>query len=243
MQAHISHARSMWLSLATSSSGLGNATEQQPQFYGADGTEGQSIIDRVLDRLHIDEPPADSPDQRQLPGTSPATSSYLPYIPPNFPQSHENNNDTWSSTSSLPNTSANTSSNLEYIFALNQQQLAKASMDSFRELDASSEYSNHLANGTPHASYAEQTMMSSNMSDTSNDLNRSSLQSMEYQGRSSMQQSRVPHLVPGTYPHHPQSPSMYPVRSSGQSTMSMDNGTCIDKDVQRVGVVAINWGY
>lgn len=229
----------MWLSLATPSSGLGlHTTEQKPQFYGADGTEGQSIIDKVLDRLHIDEPPTDSPDQRRLPGTSPATSSYLPYIPPNFPQSHENNNDTWSSTSSMPNTSTNTSSNLEYIFALNQQQLAKASMDSFREHDASSDYSNHVANGTPLGSYAEQTMMSSNKPDASNDLNRSSLHSMESQRRSSMQQSRGPHLIPGNYPNHPQSPSMYPVRSSGQSTKSIDNGKCIDKDVQSARIVA-----
>ncbi|KAG0074490.1 hypothetical protein BGZ92_003354 [Podila epicladia] len=225
LQAHISHARSVWLSLATPSSGLGlHTTEQKPQFYGADGTEGQSIIDKVLDRLHIDEPPTDSLDQRRLPGTSPATSSYLPYIPPNFPQSHENNNDTWSSTSSMPNTSTNTSSNLEYIFALNQQQLAKASMDSFREHDASPDYSNHVANGAPLGSYAEQTTVSSNMSDTSNDMNRSSLHSLEYQGRASMQQSRGPHLIPGNYPHHPQSPSMYPVRSSGQSTKSIDIG-------------------
>lgn len=216
----------MWLSIATSSS-AGHTTEQKPQFYGADGTEGQSIIDKVLDRLHIDEAPTDSPDQRRLPETSPATSSYIPYIPPNFPQSHENNNDTWSSTSSMPNTSTNTSSNLEYIFALQQQQ-TKASMDSFREHDASPDYSSHLTNGTPLGSYAEQNMMSSNMSDMSNDLNRSSLQSMEYQGRSSMQQSRGPHLIPGNYPHHPQSPNMYPVRSSGQSTMSVDNGKCID---------------
>ncbi|KAF9216923.1 hypothetical protein BGZ59_007314, partial [Podila verticillata] len=222
LQAHISHARAVWLSMATSSS-TGHTTEQKPQFYGADGTEGQSIIDKVLDRLHIDEAPTDSPDPRRLPGSSPATSSYIPYIPPNFPQSHENNNDTWSSTSSMPNTSTNTSSNLEYIFALQQQQ-AKASMDSIREHDASSDYSTLLTNGTPLGSYAEQTLVSSNLSDTSNDPNRSSLQSMEYQGRPSMQQSRGPHLIPGNYSHHSQSPNMGPVRSSGQSTMSIDNG-------------------
>lgn len=238
LEVHISHAIAAWASTISSTAGLGlQPTDQRSGV-------GQSIIDRVLDRLHLDESTdsnsssvaTSSPRQqssRMNPsgaGAQSGVNGIPPYFSSNFPQSHEDNNDTWSSTSSIPNTSTNTSTNLEYIFALNQQHGVKSSMDSMRDL-------NHPAETTAQYGYQTGSGFIDNQANMS-DTNRSSLQSLDYQRRTSLQQPRG--ITAGAHGLHtgssslnsflhqqqyqqPQSPSIYPTRPA-HSAMSAENG-------------------
>ncbi|KAI1313420.1 hypothetical protein EDD11_002628 [Mortierella claussenii] len=305
LQVHINHAAAAWASMAAASAGLGlqvtmerASSKSDRRGYGRGGLTGpqmtpeQSIIDKVLDRLQLEEPVGSSSSSSTIAAatalmgtgaysesissdtTTPATVSppqqqlsnapqfNLPYLSSNFPQSYEDNNDTWSSTSSIPNSSTNTSTNLDYIFALNQQHqqqqmlqnsqyLAKLSLDSLREHPLQQQqYSPQLQHSpvgiqSPAGQQPSQTgnysgssagcPTESSCADQPSSLpeaNRTSLQSVEYQGRTSLQQPR-------TYPsghgfhagssinsfvhQHPQSPRAYPIRSSVHSNVSVDN--------------------
>ena len=239
LEVHISHAIAAWAS--TISTTAGHGLQLADQRSGA----GQSIIDRVLDRLHLDESPdsnsssiaTSSPRQQSArvnpsgAGAQSGANVIPPYFASNFPQSHEDNNDTWSSTSSIPQTSTNTSTNLEYIFALNQQHGVKSSMDSVRDLNHPAESMPQYGGGVGYQAGSGFTDNQSNISDP----NRSSL---DYQGRTSLQQSRG--LTAGAHGfhagsssvnsflhqqqyQHPQSPSIYPTRSA-HSALFTENG-------------------
>ncbi|KAF9954878.1 hypothetical protein BGZ72_004192 [Mortierella alpina] len=256
LQFHIAHAVAAVFSLPSPSAGLGLQTRDQGQRrrMGAGAPVGeQSIIDKVLDRLHLEDPTltnANDPVAYNPPtslSSTNATPSFpsavgevpttLPYLSSAFLQSHEDNNETWSSTSSMPPQSANTSTNLEHIFSLNQQHLqqqnqlrSESSMDTLSErspldsqmglsgLDASYTGSNSSSSGYPtETSLADQQMSSTQ------DLRRSSQQAIENQGRGSLQQSRGPSSVNGALHQHTQSPRMYPLRTSIHSGVSLDN--------------------
>ncbi|KAG0293893.1 hypothetical protein BGZ96_002116 [Linnemannia gamsii] len=261
LQLHINHATTSWSSKASSSTAAGLGLQQPGGAGGIDLSRkmdeggvvpGQSIIDKVLDRLHLDDPstggagPAPAGNMSELTTTSTTTTEQprVPYIPPNFPQSHEDNNDTWSSTSSMPNTSTNTSTNLEYIFALNQQnQAAKSSMDSTRGGDRSEQQQQAYTQGSPTVSsganhqpanstsilnptsstgYAGSTF--TDQSSVTSEANRFSMHSVDYQGRSSLHQPRP---SPGTgsgFHVGSASPRMLPIRSSVHSGLSAENG-------------------
>ncbi|KAF9580274.1 Rho GTPase-activating protein 22 [Lunasporangiospora selenospora] len=143
IQTHINHARAPWATTGSSMTGLG-LQMGEGNTGGPVGNGEQSIIDKVLDRLQIDDQAsADSsmtvsgnggighvslgdsatatmPSPTMVSTSGTFSSHYLSTLPRNFPKSHEDNNDTWSSTSSIPNSSTNTSTNLEYIFTVNQ---------------------------------------------------------------------------------------------------------------------------
>ncbi|KAF9088706.1 hypothetical protein BGX29_000147 [Mortierella sp. GBA35] len=273
LQVHINHAAANWSSSSKAgpltAAGLGLQQQRMvDQRNEGKVVPGQSIIDRVLDRLHLDDPSA--PTAIAATSTTATTAGGLtdsttksmtdtariPYIPPNFPQSHEDNNDTWSSTSSMPNTSTNTSANLEYIFALNQQnQATKSSMDSIRDRDRDRDQRSHpqgsplvgggnnqtnnptsLSYANSSTGYAESTFTDQT---STSEANRLSLQSVEYQGRSSLHQPRASPSAgsgfhAGTSPsisgfmHNQlpqQSPRMYPIRSSIHSGLSAENAS------------------
>lgn len=259
LQLHINHATATWSSKIATSSAAGLGL-QQTGGAASDGLSrridqsgmvpGQSIIDKVLDRLHLDGPSTagepGAPAGSMLDSTITSTLKEqpgLPYIPPNFPQSHEDNNDTWSSTSSMPNTSANTSTNLEYIFALNQQnQAAKSSMDSVRggndrgEQQALPQGSPIVSGGASHqpvhptplsyatssTGYAGSTF--TDQSSVTSEANRFSMQSADYQGRSSLHQPRPSPGAGNGFHVGSASPRMYPIRSSIHSGLSAENG-------------------
>lgn len=266
LQLHINHATTLRSSKAASSTaarlgsqqtrGAGNSDLSQ-SIHECDVVPGQSIIDKVLDRLHLDDPstggagsaPAESISESTTTSTAATDQPRMPYIPPNFPQSHEDNNDTWSSTSSMPNTSTNTSTNLEYIFALNQQsQAAKSSMDSMRvggsggnrseQQQAYSQGSPIVCSGANHQptnqtslSYATSSSTGyagstfTDQSSVTSDANRFSVQSVDYQSRSSLHQPRSsPGAGSGFHVGSP-SPRMLPIRSSVHSSLSAENGT------------------
>jgi len=224
---------------------------------GLDGRGGQSIIDKVLERLQLEDPTASemSNDRPRMPttpdlyhtqhsrtpsvsaGTVGTAQGRLAHLPANFPVSHEDNNDTWSSASSLHanNASTNTTTSLDYIFAhqgLQQPQTSKSSMDSMRDvysaqpsplgLHTSGSGSQFNQNGSdantigypPGNSFMDHSSVS--------DASRSSVQS-DYQGRTSLQHSRV--VSKNNMYHTAQSPRMYPLRSSAHSNTSLNNGT------------------
>ncbi|KAF9165925.1 hypothetical protein BGX20_000398 [Mortierella sp. AD010] len=235
LQIHINQAVAALLSLAEASDKLGRQlrenenTNQTAAGRGAHGAE-LSIIDKVLDRLQLEDP---SPSE-----TSSTVSSQQRVIvrePITLLQSYDENADTWSSVSSIHNTSSNNSSNLDYIFALNQQQstqhLAKSSMDSMRESQqnnncGSNSNNNMVMSGSQsihsvssNNGYLAGPAFSEHLSVSSmSDGSRSARQSMESQGRPSLQQSRSG-MASGN------SPLMNPIRSSGQSGASIDNNS------------------
>ncbi|KAG0081524.1 hypothetical protein BGZ90_007615 [Linnemannia elongata] len=259
LQLHINHATATWSSKASTTSAAGLGLQQtggaasgglSRRMDQSGVVPGQSIIDKVLDRLHLDDPsPAGEPGTptESMSGST-ITSTVkeqprLPYIPPNFPQSHEDNNDTWSSTSSMPNTSANTSTNLEYIFTLNQQnQAAKASMDSIRGGNDRSDQQAHsqvnptvsggasyqpihptaLSYATSSTGYAGSTY--TDQSSVTSEANRYSMQSADYQSRSSLHQPRPSPGAGNNFHLGSASPRMYPIRSSIHSGVSAENG-------------------
>ncbi|KAK3820467.1 MAG: hypothetical protein J3Q66DRAFT_171330 [Benniella sp.] len=254
LQAHIDHAAATWASLAAASDELRLQLMRDQQ--ALDGRGGQSIIDKVLERLQLEDSTASqmSNDRPSMPttpdlyhtqhsrtppvsaGTVGTAQGRLPHLPANFPVSHEDNNDTWSSTSSLPanNASTNTTTSLDHIFAqqgLQQPQTSKSSMDSMRDvysaqpsplgLHASGSCSQFNQNGSdaniigypPGNSFMDHSSVS--------DASRSSVQS-DYQGRTSLQHSRV--VSKNNMYHTAQSPRMYPLRSSAHSNTSLNNG-------------------
>ncbi|KAG0277863.1 hypothetical protein BGZ95_005207 [Linnemannia exigua] len=246
LQLHISHATAMWSSKSTTSAAPGLGLHQTG-VTGGDlsrsmdegcAVPGRSIIDKVLDRLHLDEPSTGAAAVDSTTAATMAEQTRLPYIPPNFPQSHEDNNDTWSSTSSMPNTSTNTSTNLEYIFALNQQnQAVKSSMDSIRDRGdhppsqgSPPVGSNHqpihptpLSYAASSTGYAGSTF--TDQSSVTSEVNRFSMQSVDYQGRSSLHQPRPSPGAGNGFAVGSASPRLYPIRSSVHSGLSAENGS------------------
>ncbi|KAF9286498.1 hypothetical protein BGZ68_002866 [Mortierella alpina] len=255
LQFHIAHAVATVFSLPSPSNGLGGQIRDQGQRHrmGAGAPVGeQSIIDKVLDRLHLEDPtvtnandptasntPASSttssaPGPPPVPGEVPTT---LPYLSSSFLQSHEDSNETWSSVSSMQPQSANTSTNLEHMFSLNQQpQQQQNQLRSQSSMDTLSEQSPLGAQVGPsglNASYAGSYSSSlgypagTNLADQQmssvQDLRRSSQHAIENQGRTSLQQSRGPSSVHSASHQHPQSPRVYPLRSSIHSGVSLDN--------------------
>ncbi|KAF9145211.1 hypothetical protein BGX30_009957 [Mortierella sp. GBA39] len=255
LQLHINHATATWFPKAATSSATGLGLQQTggpasggiSRRMGQGGVvPGQSIIDKVLDRLHLDDPstagepgaPTGSMSDSTITSTV-KDQPRLPYIPPNFSQSHEDNNDTWSSTSSMPNTSTNTSTNLEYIFSLTQQnQASKSSMDSIRggndrsEQQAHSQGSPIVSGGASHQpihptplSYATSSTgyAGSTFTDQSSVTSEAIRFSADYQGRSSL---HLPRPSPGAgngFLVGSASPHMYPIRSSIHSGLSAEN--------------------
>ncbi|KAF9904588.1 hypothetical protein EC991_002577 [Linnemannia zychae] len=245
LQLHINHATAVWSSKAASLTAAGLGLRQAGAASGdlsrrmdeGGVVPGQSIIDKVLDRLQLDESSTGglAPD---LTATATLEQPRLPYIPPNFPQSHEDNNDTWSSTSSMPNTSASTSANLDYIFGLNQQnQAAKSSMDSTRDHNDNSHAQSNSTVGVNHqptnptplsyatssTGYAGSTF--TDQSSVTSEVNRFSMQSVDYQGRSSLHQPRPSPGAGNGFTVGSASPRMYPIRSSVHSGLSAENGS------------------
>ncbi|KAG0211496.1 hypothetical protein BGX28_007857 [Mortierella sp. GBA30] len=262
LQIQINHAVATVFSLPTPATGLGLQFKEQVQRHraatGAFVGE-QSIIDKVLDRLQledstmteINDPAASSSGMpvRMAPAVPGTGSTPLPHLPSNFPQSYEDNNDTWSSTSSLPMHSTNTSTNLEYIFAMNQQN-QHTHLKSKSSADTVSEKSQHslqspldtqqMGVSGPEASltgsyssstgYPAGAGLTDQQTPNTPDLSRSSAESS---GRPSLQQARVnasgygPHSGSSSFNsfihQHPQSPRTYPLRTSVHSGVSMDN--------------------
>ncbi|KAF9347988.1 hypothetical protein BGX26_000560 [Mortierella sp. AD094] len=244
IQIHINQAVVALISMAEASDKLGRQlrdTEKSSQSAAGGGAKGAelSIIDKVLDRLQLEDSsllemngPVPSQQQQQVIIREPIT----------LLQSYDENADTWSSVSSIQNTSSNNSSNLEYVFGLNQQQsgqhLAKSSMDSMRELQQQQQHLNnnnssnsnnnavmsgsqsiHSVNSISNNGYLAGPAFSEHLSVSSmSDGSRSARQSMESQGRSSLQQSRNG-VASGN------SPMLYPIRTSGQSGPSLDNNS------------------
>ncbi|KAF9185546.1 Rho GTPase-activating protein 25, partial [Haplosporangium sp. Z 767] len=244
LQAHIDHAAALPSSISSVTAGLAPHPRDWSNEHAGAGEGGeQSIIDKVLDRLHFEDPtPADMNDPAslalplhhhfRLPIVAPGLiSSNMPH---NLPESHEDNNDTWSSTSSIPISSTNTSTNLDYIFMLNQenqqqQQQVKPSMDSAYEQQRQSPIG--IQAGVSETQLDQAESYSSNtgaeQSSSNSDGNRTSQQSMDYQGRTSLQQPRVTASNHGFHvgsSSRPQSPRMFPLRSSVHSGLSHENG-------------------
>ncbi|KAF9920678.1 hypothetical protein FBU30_009467 [Linnemannia zychae] len=263
LQHHINHTTAIWSSKTATSTAAGLGLYQAVG--GSSNSElskrmdeggiapGQSIIDKVLNRLCLED--SATSGTGLITDASPSTTTTSdqprqPYIPPNFPKSHEDNNDTWSSASSMPFTSTNTSANLEYIFTLNQQnQAARSSMDSLH--DSRNGNSDQGVNTSPATSGVihHQPILSTPISFTTNstgyagstftdqssatsEVARLSIQSADHQGRSSLHQSRPsPSGVVGVVGSGSSliagspSPSIYPTRSSVHSGLSAENGT------------------
>ncbi|KAF9093863.1 hypothetical protein BGX27_001550 [Mortierella sp. AM989] len=142
IQIHINQAIAALYTMAEASVRLGQQLRDENNGQSGAGT----IIDRVLDRLQLEDPtlsdmgdnmsPHQQQQQRRHQQQQEDPKSPNPRLPPKFLQTYEDNNDTWSTSSSIHNTSSNTSSNLEYIFAANQQSQLhpiKSSMESMRE--------------------------------------------------------------------------------------------------------------
>ncbi|KAF8936229.1 hypothetical protein BGZ58_004431 [Dissophora ornata] len=235
LQVHINHAAAAWSIMTAASAGLGLQASEQAQQLLTAGSGEQSIIDKVLDRLQLEDTLSDmnrdaaalemsQTRTSQLTGTD-GTSlqhqhGYLPYLPDEFPKLYGDDSDTWSSTSSMPNKSNNNSSNIEYVYTLTQQnqqqQTTKSSMDSMRDP--------HHAQHSPlgiHPGYSASqhsthtgsyTSSSGNPSGSSfteqyniSEANRSPQQLTDYQGRASLQQPRV---TAGSHGSHSGSSSM-----------------------------------
>ncbi|KAG0306287.1 hypothetical protein BGZ98_002660 [Dissophora globulifera] len=253
LQLHISRTAAAWADVVAASTGAslhGGRVDQAPAM--APGGE-QSIIDKVLDRLHLEDTPVSSSSSSSLNmhgasalqsvvsstqsrSRTPAPEAdrnqppFLPHIPTNFPLLVEDNNDTYSSTSSIPNSSHNISSNLEDIFNLSHQSSApvkEPSMESMRNPRSYQQTEDYsyvgLAPGGLQQQPSDRT--ASNVSigryptaEQESDMSegtRSSMQSTTDQGRTSLQQPRPTMAVSGH--------GVYPIRSSVYSGVSMDN--------------------
>ncbi|KAG0241723.1 hypothetical protein BGX31_000932 [Mortierella sp. GBA43] len=209
LQAHIDHAMASWASMAAASDEL--RLQLIREEYSKSG--GKSVIDKVLERLQLEESNASNSSdnhthhQQQHDSRTPRPvvtigTAPLPCIPANFPLGHADNNDTWSSTSSMPasGTNANTTT-LDGLFAPSlQQQTAKSSMDSIRDsynlqsplgihTGSSGIEFNHTGGEVGIVGYHPGAGFMEQQSSTS-DVSRSSMQS-DYQGRTSLQQPRV----------------------------------------------------
>ncbi|KAF9197048.1 hypothetical protein BGZ49_002632, partial [Haplosporangium sp. Z 27] len=228
LQIHINQAMAALISMAEASERLDQQIREAEKFrasqlrIGSNGAE-LSIIDRVLDRLQLEESTLEKVDTTSSSQTQ-ETRDPFERVPIALVQSYENNNENWSTSSSVPNTSSNTSSNLDYIFGAGQQQPPKLSMESIRDqqqLMLSSSTSllgsqssqtvnagNNNTNGYP--TFSEHLSISS-MSDGS----KSARQSMESQGRSSIyNRNRIGSVS---------SPLLYPTRTGAPATLSLDN--------------------
>ncbi|KAF9575171.1 hypothetical protein EC968_004107 [Mortierella alpina] len=249
LQFHIAHAVAVAFSLPSPSTGFGLQSRDQRQRHrlGAGAPVGeQSIIDKVLDRLHLEDPTvanANDPTVLNLPPSSSASTAAglpsapreatIPYLSSAFLQSHEDNNETWSSTSSMPPQSANTTTNLEHIFSLNQQHLqqqnqlrSESSMDTLSEQSPFGPQPGLSSLDSSYSSspgYPAGTSLVDQQISSTQDLRRSSQQAVDSQGRTSLQQSRGPSSVNSSLHQHPQSPRVYPLRSSIHSGVSLDN--------------------
>lgn len=192
--------------------------------------EEQSVIDKVLERLQLEDPMTSQPIVAEA--TKGTTQGCLPHLPSNFPLSHEDNNDTWSSASSIPvnNAGTDTTTSLDYIVSSlqqQQQQMTKSSMDSMRDSHSAhhpsgsgSEF-NQTGSDVNNAGYLPGTSFMEQQSSMS-DASRSSMQS-DYQGRTSLQQSRVAASKNDSYPF----------RSSAHSGASVNHGTWLQSSHEK----------
>ncbi|KAF9425968.1 hypothetical protein BGZ76_002992 [Entomortierella beljakovae] len=221
IQIHINQAITSLLAMAEASARLDfqlREAELNRQKYGLVADGELSIIDKVLDRLYVDDPATPSESTG-----SPSSHHYdrevhLHNLQPKFMQTYTDNAETWSSVSSMQNTSSNTSSNLDYIFGLSQQ-TAKSSLDSVRDpqpayhkkTTSTVSQSSSLNPGYHHfhpQSLSEQVSVSSMSED-----GRSTRQSIESQGQ---QQSRGGLTSVN-------SPKLHPVWNGSQPGRSIDN--------------------
>ncbi|KAF9981304.1 hypothetical protein BGZ65_004101, partial [Modicella reniformis] len=220
LQAHIDRAVATWTSMTAVSEKV-RLQVMRTQLSGAQGLNGcsggQSIIDKVLDRLQLEDSTGSDtsnnnhihhsyhhqqhsrmPQATSSETTASTTQRYLPPLPSNFPLSNEDNNDTWSSSLSMPtnNASTYTTSSLDYIFTSNlqqQQQTNRSSMDSMRDSYSAQPspigiHAGISGSDISDVGYPPGTSFMEQQSNMS-DASRSSAQS-NYQGRSSLQQPR-----------------------------------------------------